>query len=73
MINQYVDYMAADSDAWQTSFDLIMQVYQEDPTYRTAVTELYQKMLDWNESHMGEIVLPEQTMTWLTQLGIAAG
>ena len=73
MINQYVDYMAADSDAWQTSFDLIMQVYQEDPTYRTAVTELYQKMLDWNATHMGEIVLPEQTMTWLTQLGIAAG
>ena len=30
---------------------------------------LYQKMLAWNESHMGALTLPESTMNWLARLG----
>ncbi len=71
MLNKYVDYMAADPDSWQQSFDIIMQLYQDDPVYQENVTALYQKMIDWNEENMGMLTLSDNTMAWLEQAGIA--
>lgn len=70
MLNKYTDYVAADPNTWQQSFDTIMQYYQDDPTYLEGTTALYQKMLDWNAEHMGTLSLSESTMEWLGQFGM---
>lgn len=70
MLNKYTDYVAADPDTWQQSFNLIMQYYQEDPVYLEGVPALYQKMLDWNAEHMGTLSLSDTTMGWLEQFGL---
>lgn len=70
MLNQYTDYVAADPETWQQSFNLIMQYYQEDPVYLEGVPALYQKMLDWNAEHMGTLSLSDTTMGWLGQFGL---
>ena len=70
MLNKYTDYVAADPNTWQQSFDLIMQYYQEDQAYLEGVTALYQKMMDWNAEHMGTLSLSESIMEWLGQLGL---
>ena len=70
MLNKYVDYVAADPNTWQQSFDLIMQYNQDDPVYQEGVTALYQKMLAWNEENMGTLTLSDSTMAWLGQFGI---
>lgn len=70
MLNKYTDYVAADPNTWQQSFNLIMQYYQEDPVYLEGVPALYQKMLDWNAEHMGTLSLSDATMGWLEQMKI---
>lgn len=70
MLNKYTDYVAADPNTWQQSFNLIMQYYQEDPVYLEGVPALYQKMLDWNAEHMGTLSLSDSTMGWLEQMEI---
>lgn len=67
MLNKYTDYVAADPNTWQQSFNLIMQYYQEDPVYLEGVPALYQKMQDWNAAHMGKLSLSDTTMGWLEQ------
>lgn len=67
MLNKYTDYVAADPNTWQQSFNLIMQYYQEDPVYLEGVPALYQKMLDWNAENMGTLSLSDTTMGWLEQ------
>ena len=69
MLNKYTDYVAADPETWQQSFNLIMQYYQEDPVYLEGVPALYQKMLDWNAENMGTLSLSDTTMGWLGQFG----
>ena len=64
MLNQYTDYVAANPETWQQSFDFIMQNYQEDLVYLEGVPTLYQKMLDWNADHMGTLSLSDATMSW---------
>lgn len=70
MLNKYTDYVAADPETWQQSFDTIMKYYQDDPAYLEGTTALYQKMLEWNAEHMGTLSLSESTMEWLGQLGL---
>lgn len=70
MLNQYTDYVAADSATWQQAFDLLMQFYRPDPAYEEGVKALYGKMLDWNEANLGTLTLSEGTLAWLEQLGI---
>ena len=70
MLNQYTDYVAADPETWQQSFNLIMQYYQEDPVYLEGVKALYQKMQDWNAEHMGTLILSDTTVGWMEQFGL---
>lgn len=70
MLNKYVDYLAADPESWQQSFNIIMQFYEEAPAYRENIAALYQKMLAWNAENMGTLALPDSTMAWLAILGI---
>lgn len=69
MLNKYTDYVAADPNTWQQSFNLIMQYYQENPVYLEGVPALYQKMLDWNAEHMGTLSLSDTTIGWMEQFG----
>ena len=69
MLDKYTDYVASDPEAWRQSFQLVMQYGQYDPACREPAAALYQKMLAWNESHMGALTLPESTMSWLARLG----
>ena len=73
MLNKYVDYVAADPDTWQSAFDLLMVSYQEDQAYQEGVPALYQKMLDWNEAHMGKLTLSDTTLAWMEQFGFLEG
>ena len=70
MLEQYTDYVAADPESWQQSFQLLMEYGQDDPACREYAAALYRKMLAWNEAHMGTLSLPEGAMQWLEQLGI---
>ena len=70
MLNKYTDYVAADPNTWQQSFDTIMQYYQDDPAYQEGTAALYQKMLDWNAEHMGILSLSDVTMGWLEKFGL---
>lgn len=69
MLNKYTDYVAADPNTWQQSFDVIMQYYQDEPVYLEGVKALYQKMQNWNEENMGTLSLSDTAMGWLGQFG----
>lgn len=71
MLEQYTDYVAADPESWQQSFQLLMEYGQDDPACGEYAAVLYRKMLAWNEAHMGTLSLPESVMEWLEQLGVA--
>lgn len=70
MLNKYTDYVAADPDTWQQSFDVLIQYYQNDPDFGAKTAALYQKMLDWNAENMGTLSLSDATMAWLEQFGL---
>ena len=70
MLDKFTDYVAADPDTWQQSFDLIIQYFQDDAEFKTAAADLYEKMETWNEEHMGTLTLPDSTMEQLEQLGV---
>ena len=50
-----------------------MVSYQEDQAYQEGVPALYQKMLDWNEAHMGKLTLSDTTLAWMEQFGFLEG
>ena len=62
MLNKYTDYVAADPNTWQQSFDVIMQYYQDEPVYLEGVKALYQKMQNRNEKNMGTLSLSNGTI-----------
>ena len=70
MLNKYTDYVAADPNTWQQSFDLIMQYYQDEPEFEFKTAELYQKMQTWNQEHMGTLTLSDSAVSWLEQRGV---
>lgn len=70
MLDKFTDYVAADPDTWQQSFDLIIQYFQDNAEFKTAAADLYEKMETWNEEHMGTLTLPDSTMEQLEQLGV---
>ena len=68
MAEKYVDYVAASSETWQNTFDLMMQYFQDTPEFRTGVLHIAEKMNAWNEANMGTISLDTITSTFLKQL-----
>ena len=57
MAEKYVSYVAASSDTWQTTFDLLMRYAQNTAEYRAGVLRIAQKLEDWNAANMGSIEL----------------
>lgn len=54
---KYVSYVAASSDTWQTTFDLLMRYVQNTAEYRAGVLRIAEKLEDWNAANMGTIEL----------------
>ena len=63
MLERYVDYMAADSEAWQSSFELAIQHSEDSQVFRDGIQTLYQSMQDWNQENMGTVTLEPETET----------
>ena len=73
MVEKYVRYVSANAGAWQQAFDLVQGFYQaEDQAWLSGVEELYQLLIQWNQENMGSISLSQETMDWLTQLGVVS-
>ncbi len=66
----YVNTMASNPDAWNMSFSLLLQHQTESNQEEIleALELLYDKMLDWNASHMGTLVLHESFSQVLIEL-----
>ena len=63
MLERYVDYMAADSEAWQSSFELAIQHSEDSQVFRDGIQTLYQSMQNWNQENMGTVTLEPETET----------
>ena len=58
VLKKYVNYVSSDSDAWQTSLDILEFSYEEYPDQcRAAALELEEMLLRWNEENMGDVIL----------------
>lgn len=68
MAEKYVDYVAAATETWQTTFDLLMQYAEDTPEYRTGVLRVKEKLDTWNTNNMGRIHLNAATMAFLETL-----
>lgn len=67
MLKKHVDYSAADSQAWQDAFSLLIGHYNEDPeTIGQGVRDIYQSLQAWNEDNIGAITLTEDIQQFVS-------
>lgn len=65
MLKKHVTFLSADSEAWQTAFDILMFNASQFPQCAQAARELYQMFQDWNEQHMGTLTLTEVNQQYI--------
>lgn len=68
MIEKYVDYVAADTSAWQRAFDLLERYERDTEDYRAGVSGVVEQMESWNEQNMGTIVLDEKANSFIARM-----
>lgn len=68
MAEQYVNYVSADSTAWDKTFVLLEEYEQDTETYRVGVTRIAELMDDWNNENMGHIELGEQAESFIARM-----
>lgn len=68
MIEKYISYVASDSVAWNTSFELLAWHDNDTDEFRAWVKRVYDKMLEWNDNNIGEIVLSEKNQAYITRM-----
>lgn len=69
MAEQYVSYVASDSNSWNRAFAIIAQYEQDTEVYRSGVLRIAALMEDWNAANMGEITLDERAQTLIARMG----
>ena len=70
MVEKYVTYVAARSEAWQDAFYMLDAYFEDTAEYRAGVKSIYDKMVAWNEENMGEITLTKDNLEFLQRMGI---
>ena len=65
---RYVRYVSADEDVWRDTFRLLEEYEQDTAEYRAGVARIAELLDEWNEENMGEIVLDEQSQTFIARM-----
>lgn len=65
VLEQFVDYVSASSETWQTAFDLMMTYSEGTEAHRAELARLYEKFQTWNADHMGSLTLTESEQVYL--------
>ena len=68
MAEQYVNYVSADSAAWDKTFRLLERYERDTPEYRAGVAHIAGLLDAWNGENMGEIVLSERAQAFIDRL-----
>lgn len=69
-VEQYVEFSSAASETWNDAFLLLNNYDNGTEEYHSFVRGLYEKMLAWDETHIGSLVLTEASEAYLTQIGV---
>lgn len=67
-LDQYTDTNASSQDAWRSAFQLAIQNSEGSEAFLDGISQLYQKMLDWDAEHIGSITLDAETETIVTAI-----
>ena len=67
MLEKYVNYLSADSKAWQAAFNLARQFPEDSDTYESGMTRLAAMLDAWNAENLGTIQLDQETEEFLEQ------
>ena len=70
MVERYVEFSPAASETWNDAFLLLAAYDNGTEVYHAAVRALYEKMLAWDEAHMGTLVLTAASEAYLNQIGV---
>lgn len=68
MLEKYVNYVASDREGWQRAFNLMENYSQDTDFYRTQVLHIADMMDQWNENHMGFLVVSRQSQAFINTL-----
>ena len=66
MLKKHVNFLSANSEAWQQAFDILMAYYNQYPQCGEAAREIYEMFQTWNEEHMGSLTLNERNQTFIS-------
>ena len=70
MVERYVEFSPAASETWNDAFLLLAAYDNGTESYHASVRSLYEKMLAWDEAHMGTLVLTAASEAYLNQIGV---
>ena len=65
---RYVDYVSADANAWQKTFDLLEKYEQDTEEYRAGVVHIADLMDIWNGKNLGRLDLNEQAQAFIARM-----
>ena len=68
MLEQYVDYVASDPNAWQRAFTLLRGFNDGSDTIRSGAVRLAEKLERWNAENVGDIFLDEETNAFIAEM-----
>lgn len=65
MLEKQVTDRAADSQAWNTVFQILETYSDGSDGYRTEIEKLYQQLLSWDEQNLGDLHLTEANQAYI--------
>lgn len=70
MGQKYVEYVPSDQEAWDTTFSILIKYEQNDnQVFCSGVLQLVEMMDQWNDTHLGTLVLSEEAASLVTRCG----
>lgn len=68
MAEQYVNYVASDSAAWERTFEQLEQYEQDTAEYRAGVAHIAGLLDQWNRENMGHIELSAEARAFVDRM-----
>lgn len=72
VLNQYVDYVPSNPEAWNGAFGIILEYDDGSETFRQGIAQLWKKLERWNQQNLGAVSLSKDVTAYLAgRLGAA--
>ena len=72
VLNQYVDYVPSNPEAWNGAFGIILEYDDGSETFRQGIAQLWEKLERWNQQNLGAVSLSKDVTAYLAgRLGAA--